>query len=82
MFVTAFVGYTFAEIGKNGFHGFIFIRKKTLTASSLAGNAFQQSNPSVYTSLFARAQAAKKSINNAGIVLPRVRSSSKIFLHS
>jgi len=80
MFITASVGYIFVEIGKICFHGFIFI-KKTLTVSSLAGNAFQQPTPSVDTSLFIRTRAAKKSINNADIVLPPFQSISKMFLH-
>lgn len=37
----------------------LFSLKITIAASSLTGNAFQQSTPTVYTSLFARAQAEK-----------------------
>lgn len=64
-----------------GLFVYIYIYETLLLLALLQEMLF--SNPlHVYIRIFAKAEAAKKSINNADILLLHFRSSSKIFLHS
>lgn len=63
-----------------GLFVYVYIYETLLLLALLQEMLF--SNPlHVYIRIFAKAEAAKKSINNADILLLRFRS-SKIFLHS